>query len=219
MGGFVTNTRDVTERVLAAERLAHLAAHDPLTGLANRLLLDDRIVQARAAAIRHDEVLAALFVDIDHFKQVNDQHGHGTGDLLLAEVARRLRSAARADDTVIRLGGDEFVVLASVGDEDAASELAARVCSSFAEPFVLGELSIAITASVGVATTDDLVGDVDLLDAADVALYEAKAVGRNGWAAYLPQMRRRPVSDAGRPAAVHDHQCPATSRPMPRHAG
>ena len=156
VGGFVTNTRDVTERVLAAERLAHLAAHDPLTGLANRLLLDDRIVQARAAAIRHDEVLAALFVDIDHFKQVNDRYGHGTGDLLLADVARRLRSAARADDTVIRLGGDEFVVLASVSDKDAASELAARVCSSFAEPFVLGELRIAITASVGVATTDDL---------------------------------------------------------------
>jgi len=191
VGGFVTNTHDVTERVLAREHLAHQATHDPLTGLPNRTSLDERILQASAAATRHGEVLAALFVDIDHFKRVNDSYGHSTGDLLLIDVAKRLRAAARADDTVIRLGGDEFVVIASVCDPGAAAELAARVCASFAEPFALDALLLTVTASVGVATTGDLTGDSDLLEAADVALYEAKAVGRNGWVAHRPNLQRQ----------------------------
>lgn len=189
VGGFVTNTHDVTDRVLAAERLAHQAAHDPLTGLPNRTLLADRMVQASASALRHDELLAALFVDVDHLKAVNDTYGHGTGDVLLVEVATRLRAAVRVDDTVIRFGGDEFVVIACLRDEAAATELAARVCAAFRAPFLLGDLMLSVTVSVGVATTGGPGDEAGLLDAADVALYEAKALGRDGWVAYLPQMR------------------------------
>jgi diguanylate cyclase (GGDEF)-like protein/PAS domain S-box-containing protein len=193
VGGFVTNTHDVTERVLAREHLAHQATHDPLTGLPNRTSLDERMVQATAAAARHGELLAALYVDIDHFKRVNDSYGHGMGDLLLIDVAKRLRTAARADDTVVRLGGDEFVIIASVRDEGASADLAARVCTSFAEPFELDALMLSVTASVGVATTGGLTEGTDLLDAADLALYEAKAVGRNGWASYRPHLQAERV--------------------------
>ena len=184
--GYVINTRDVTEWVSATERLAHQATHDSLTGLPNRTMLDDRMVQARVSARRHDEVLAAFFVDVDHFKAVNDTYGHATGDLFLIEAARRLRQAARIDDTVARLGGDEFVVIASIVDEAAAHALAARLCDAFAEPFLLDGLLLAVAASVGIATTTDLSGDLDLLSAADIALYEAKATGGGGWAAYKP---------------------------------
>ncbi len=197
VGGFVINTRDVTERVLAAEGLAHRATHDSLTGLPNRSLLEEHLNQLRGAAARHDEIVAALFVDVDHFKQVNDTFGHGTGDLLLVEVARRLVDAVRVSDVVFRLGGDEFVILASVRDEAAAHELASRACEAFTQPFVLGTQEITATSSVGVCTTGDVLGDADLLEAADMALYEAKAVGRNGWVAYLPHMHRdrRPAVD------------------------
>jgi diguanylate cyclase (GGDEF)-like protein/PAS domain S-box-containing protein len=187
--GFVINTRDVTEWVSATERLAHQATHDALTGLPNRTMLEDRIVQVRASARRRDEVLAAFFVDVDHFKAVNDTYGHAVGDLFLIEAARRLRQAARIDDTVARLGGDEFVVIASIVDEGAAHALAARLCDAFAEPFLLDGLLLAVAASVGIATTTDLSGDLDLLSAADIALYEAKATGGGGWAAYKPDSR------------------------------
>ena len=187
--GYVINTRDVTDWVSATERLAHQATHDALTGLPNRAMLEDRMVQARASARRRDEVLAAFFVDVDHFKAVNDTYGHATGDLFLVEAARRLRQAARIDDTVARLGGDEFVVIASIVDEEAAHVLAARLCDAFAEPFLLDGLLLAVAASVGIATTTDLHSDVDLLDAADIALYEAKASGRGSWAVYAPDSR------------------------------
>ena len=187
--GYVINTRDVTDWVSATERLAHQATHDALTGLPNRAMLEDRMVQARSSALRRHEVLAAFFVDVDHFKAVNDTYGHATGDLFLVEAARRLRQAARIDDTVARLGGDEFVVIASIVDEAAAFELASRLCDAFAEPFLLDGLLLAVAASVGIATTSDLDGDVDLLGAADIALYEAKACGRGGWAVYTPGSR------------------------------
>ena len=191
VGGFVINTRDVTERVLATERLAHQATHDALTGLPNRTLLEDRMAQARSSARRHGEILAAFFVDIDRFKSVNDTYGHAAGDLFLIEAARRLRRAARVDDTVARLGGDEFVVVACLHDDGAAYELAARLCTAFKEPFVLNDVLLSVAASVGIATTRDTDGDIDLLDAADIALYEAKADGLGAWAAFEPGMRAR----------------------------
>lgn len=187
--GFVTNTRDITDRVLAAERLAHQATHDGLTGLPNRSVLSERLAQGRAAAHRDGELLAVLFVDVDHFKEVNDRFGHRAGDHLLQEVAVRLREAARETDEVFRLGGDEFLVATQVPDARSASEMAARVCDSFARPFPLGEALISVRASVGVATSADAVDDAGLLHAADLALYEAKALGRNGWATYRPHLQ------------------------------
>jgi diguanylate cyclase (GGDEF)-like protein/PAS domain S-box-containing protein len=195
VGGYVINTRDVTERVLANERLAHQASHDSLTGLPNRVLLEERMIDARAAAIRNAEVLSILYVDVDHFKAVNDAYGHGVGDLVLTEVANRLRTVATAQQTIARLGGDEFVIVAGLPDEPAARELAAHICDAFREPFVVEGRTLAVTVSVGVATSDDTEADVDLLEAADLAMYEAKAVGRAGWVTYLPHMRRRDRRD------------------------
>jgi diguanylate cyclase (GGDEF)-like protein/PAS domain S-box-containing protein len=189
VGGFVINTRDVTERVVAAEHLAHQATHDTLTGLPNRALLEDRMVQARSAATRRGEVFAAFFVDIDRFKGVNDTYGHATGDLFLIETANRLLRTARVDDTVARLGGDEFVVVACLRDETTAYDLASRLCGAFAEPFLLNGVLLAVTASVGIATVLDTDGDLDLLHAADIALYAAKANGRGSWVAFEPEMR------------------------------
>jgi diguanylate cyclase (GGDEF)-like protein/PAS domain S-box-containing protein len=216
VGGFVINTHDVTERVVAAERLAHQATHDALTGLPNRTLLEDRMVQARASARRHGEILTAFFVDIDRFKSVNDTYGHAAGDTFLIEAANRLRRAARAEDTVARLGGDEFVVVACLHDEPSAHQLASRLCGAFTEPFLLNGVLVSVAASVGIATTRDTDGDLDLLDAADIALYEAKADGRGAWAAFEPGMRahdrrrddrgpsRRAGSEVTEPAADAD---------------
>jgi diguanylate cyclase (GGDEF)-like protein/PAS domain S-box-containing protein len=203
--GFVINTRDITDRVLAAEHLAHRATHDSLTGLPDRSLLTERLVQAEAAAARRGLVVAALFVDVDHFKEVNDTHGHAIGDVLLTAVAHRLRATARAEDMVFRLGGDEFVLVATVASEAAAAELSARVCAAFRGPFVLADRVLAAGASVGVATTSDGASGPGLLEAADLALYEAKAAGRARWVAFRPYMRRlrRPAGDApGRPLLV-----------------
>lgn len=204
VGGFVANTRDVTDRVVAAERLAHQATHDVLTGLPNRMALEDRLTAARAGAAERGELLAVLFVDVDHFKWVNDTHGHGIGDLLLAEVGARLRRGARSEDMVIRVGGDEFIIIAGVRDEAASTQLAARVCEAFTRPFLLDGRELAITASVGVATTSDVPGDLDLIEAADRALYEAKAAGRDGWVAYLPQMRRQGLARAAEAPAPQE---------------
>jgi diguanylate cyclase (GGDEF)-like protein/PAS domain S-box-containing protein len=199
--GFVINTRDITDRVLAAEHLAHRATHDALTGLPDRSVLTERLVQAEAAAARRGMVVATLFVDVDHFKHVNDTHGHAIGDMLLTAVARRLRATARAEDMVFRLGGDEFVLVATVADDAAAAELSARVCAAFRAPFVLDDRVLTAGASVGVATTTDGASGSGLLDAADVALYEAKAAGRARWVAYRSDLRRpqRPVAAAPAP--------------------
>ncbi len=190
VGGYVVNTRDVTDRVEAVAHLAHRATHDALTGLPNRALLQDRMAQAQAAAARGEEQLAALFIDLDHFKEVNDTYGHGVGDLLLVDVARRLAAASRAQDTVARQGGDEFVVLARVRSAAEANQLAARLCASFEEPFLLGDLVLAVTASVGVATASDVAEDLDLMGAADIALYATKDRGRAGWTAYTSGMAK-----------------------------
>ena len=193
VAGFVINTRDVTDRVLALEVASHQAAHDALTGLPNRALLEDRMTQAATVASRHGEQLAALYVDVDHFKDVNDTFGHRAGDIVLTEVAERLRAAARDDDTVARLGGDEFVVTGTVPHPAAAEALAARICAAFAEPVGGGDGPfVALSVSVGVATSEQSDGRIGLLDAADLALYEAKSRGRDRWVAYDPDMGRHP---------------------------
>lgn len=202
VAGFVVNASDVTDRVVALEQAAHRASHDALTGLPNRSLLEDRMTQAAAAAARHDELLVALFVDLDHFKDVNDTYGHGAGDAVLAEAAARLRRSARAEDTVARLGGDEFVVTGRVADERAAAILAARAWTAFTEPFeALGHI-VRMTVSVGVATSGRGRDAAGLLAAADVALYEAKARGRDQWVAYDDAMGHRGGRGATTPSGL-----------------
>jgi diguanylate cyclase (GGDEF)-like protein/PAS domain S-box-containing protein len=204
VGGYVINLRDITERVLAAGRLRHEAAHDELTGLPNRALMEDRLLQIRASALRHRELVAAVIVDLDDFKGVNDAHGRLVADQLLVEIAGRLQGVARLDDTVVRLGGDEFVVVATIPAAADAQLLAARVFAAFRDAFVLPTATIAVTASIGVATTADADDCIDLLEAADLALHEAKASGGGVWVTYRPPMRagddrvrRIPMFDQG----------------------
>ena len=162
----------------AEEKLAHLAVHDPLTGLPNRILLVDRIEVALARRARRAQVVAALFCDLDGFKDVNDSYGHHVGDEVLKAVATRLGIASRASDTVGRIGGDEFVILCEDVEDTAAFGLASRIVASLAEPFDVGGHQISLSASIGVAfARSDEPGE--LLRNADAAMYLAKQRGRN----------------------------------------
>jgi diguanylate cyclase (GGDEF)-like protein len=168
------------------ERLRHLAFHDPLTGLPNRLLAFDRAEQMLARARRHDHPVAALYVDVDGFKRVNDTYGHSAGDELLCGVAGRLAAIVREGDTAGRLGGDEFVVLLEGSTLDAGPEpVAERLLQSLHRPYELsGDFGpLSVTASIGIATG---VRDSaqQLLHEADLALYRAKATGRDRYVVF-----------------------------------
>lgn len=181
--GVLASTRDITGLKAAEAALAHQATHDPLTGLANRWLVLDRLHAALARAARQSGYLALFFVDLDHFKAVNDTLGHKVGDRVLVEVARRLLSVARSEDTVGRLAGDEFVVICErVPDEERVSEIARRIVSALAGPYELADGPVRVSGSVGVALAEDGgVGSSALLARADGAMYEVKRAGRNGY--------------------------------------
>ena len=163
---------------LADEREAfrHAALHDALTGLPNRVLLHDRLQQAINAARRHRHLVALLMVDLDDFKQVNDVHGHETGDLVLRQVARRLESSVRVSDTVARLGGDEFaIVLPDASSRAAAEQAAEKIGAALRPPIAVGADAVDVGGSVGVAFYPDDGEDSDaLLNVADLAMYRAK---------------------------------------------
>lgn len=188
--GYRGATRDVTREVRNARTLEHMATHDSLTGLCNRTLLETRLRQ-RARDRRANGAHAILFIDLDRFKQVNDTLGHKAGDLLLAEIARRLKRCVRPDDTVARLGGDEFVVLAECGEDDtAASSIAGKLLAALNEPFALGSHSIRPSASIGISLCpQDGIDPERLLQDADCALYRAKQDGRECFRFYHPDMR------------------------------
>ena len=179
--GVLGTYEDVTERRAAEMRIEYLAYHDGLTGLPNRMLLEDRLGQAVATARRHGRKIAVLFIDLDGFKSVNDRHGHEGGDVFLREVGRRLATCVRSGDTVARLGGDEFVVLL-VELEGRSDLLAAieRVMTAIRHPVVFGGTPVSLTASLGVAVfpVPQAAGE-DLLRYADAAMYQAKESGRD----------------------------------------
>jgi diguanylate cyclase (GGDEF)-like protein/PAS domain S-box-containing protein len=194
--GFVGTLEDVTERQAWEASLAHQASHDPLTGLLNRRRLLDLLRQDLAAvADPHADGgrPALLFLDLDDFKLVNDSLGHDLGDRLLVEVATRLGTAVRDGDVVARLGGDEFVVLCrEVADERAAGEMARRVLDAVTGPVSLGAstVTVSVSASIGVVVAGPAhVEAEELLRDADVAMYQAKAAGRNCWALFDEQAR------------------------------
>jgi diguanylate cyclase (GGDEF)-like protein len=169
-------------------RFRHMALHDALTGLATRILLEDRLSTAVEAARRHQTGLALLMIDIDKFKTINDTYGHHSGDEVLRVAANRLTRAVRKSDTVARMGGDEFVVLLpDIFDPAMAESVAAKVVNSLADPIYFQEYQIPVSASVGVCTLDSDELDVErLLKAADNALYQAKARGRNCYHIFTP---------------------------------
>jgi len=172
--------RDISERKEAAERIAHLAFHDSLTGLPNRAVFADHLERTVARAADSDEPVAVLCVDLDGFKAVNDLYGHPAGDALLIAAAQRLRAAVRGHELVARLGGDEFaVVQAAEQQPDHAGLLAGRILEALAEPFAIGPDTVRISASVGVALFPaDAADPESLVKNADMALYRAKAEGR-----------------------------------------
>ena len=163
------------------EQLAHLAYHDGLTALANRSLFHDRLGQGLARAKRHTRAVAVLYLDLDAFKLVNDEEGHDAGDAVLVEVARRLCGVVRAEDTVARMGGDEFaIVMEDVEDLRVVTGIAARIVEDVARPIHVDGREVIITASVGIAYSEEGLTDVEsLLRDADLAMYRAKADGKN----------------------------------------
>jgi diguanylate cyclase (GGDEF)-like protein len=174
----------------ANQQLRHLATHDALTGLPNRVLLDDRLQQAMAHADRDMRSFALLVCDLDRFKLINDSLGHRAGDELLQEVARRLLTVVRAADTVARFGGDEFVLIAtSIGDAEDAEALAARVMDVLHAPVRIAAIDIHTSPSIGIAMyPDDGVTMQALLAHADAAMYSAKQHGRGNFRRYAPGM-------------------------------
>jgi diguanylate cyclase (GGDEF)-like protein/PAS domain S-box-containing protein len=193
--GIVLNCRDISERKIYEDQLAHQAFHDPVTGLANRALFSDRVSHALARSTREGSMVGVIFIDLDDFKTINDSLGHASGDAVLQEVAHRLRGAVRPTDTVARFGGDEFAVLVEeVERGQEAVDVAERVLDGLNAPIDLGEKELYVGASLGVCITSDGHTDADdLLRNADVAMYMAKREDKGKYRIFEPDMHREVV--------------------------
>ena len=191
--GFVVHFYDVGDRRAAQQALVHQTLHDGLTGLPNRALLLDRLGHALDRSVRREHSAALLFLDVDHFKAVNDALGHATGDALLREVADRLRATMRPEDTVARLGGDEFVICCEeIADAAGAIAMAERIREVFAEPFHPDGHELTVGTSIGIALAADTTESPEaMLRDADAAMYVAKARGRDRYVVYDDALRRR----------------------------
>lgn len=191
--GYVGIALSMAEQVALQQRLRHEATHDSLTGLANRSLLHEKLASAIEAARREGHLVAVLHLDLDRFKVVNDGFGHPFGDLVLQAVAQRFFALVRLHDTVVRMGGDEFVILVPrVERTEDVDEVAQRVVDSFAAPFTVEGRRIHLSGSVGIAFyPQDGHDGLELIDNADMAMYYAKAGGRNAFRAFLPEMAEK----------------------------
>ncbi len=187
---FIVSERDVTEERHLADQLLHRALHDPLTGLANRALFEDRLGQARERLTRNGGYGAVLLIDLDDFKGVNDTYGHPTGDRLLVGVARRFELVTRSSDTLCRVGGDEFLYLAeNLSGPDEVTVIAERLLNVLVEPFSLDGLTLEQNATIGVAICHDGVLDgAECIKYADTAMYEAKRHRRGHFEVFTPDM-------------------------------
>ncbi len=181
LAGYIDTAMDITERKSEEARVQHLAYHDALTGLPNRRLLLDRLGQALAQAERRRHAVAVLFADLDGFKIINDTLGHAAGDALLQQAVARLREVLREEDTVARVGGDEFlIVLPNLASGEAAAQVAQKALTALAAPFQIAEHTSQVTVSLGISLYPrDGAGPETLVRHADLALYRAKAEGRN----------------------------------------
>ncbi|MDO9106013.1 MAG: EAL domain-containing protein [Methylovulum sp.] len=183
---------DITEQKRNEARIQYLANYDPLTGLPNRSQLDEHVKYAISLAKRNSGQLALMFLDLDHFKDINDTLGHSIGDALLIELARRLRLTLREEDTVTRLGGDEFILLLpGVGADDAA-KVAQKMLDVIAQPYQINQYDMTLTASIGIAIYPNDGEDLETLSKnADAAMYRAKQEGRHASRFFTPEMQAR----------------------------
>jgi diguanylate cyclase (GGDEF)-like protein/PAS domain S-box-containing protein len=181
--GVVVNCRDTTERRVLEARLRHLAYHDSLTGLPNRVLFMDRLGQALARLARSGHMLAVLFIDLDDFKEINDHYGHAIGDEVLAIAAQKIGKCLRPSDSAARLGGDEFaLVLEDLNEPDDAGIVAKRIFGQLEEPIEIKGNKIPLEVSIGVAIGESSEQQAEqLLIEADKAMYQAKAGGKHRW--------------------------------------
>ncbi|HYI09019.1 MAG TPA: EAL domain-containing protein [Thermoanaerobaculia bacterium] len=195
VGAVVLNYRDISQRKETEKQLEYRAHYDALTGLPNRLLFRDRLVNSLAHAKRNRVGVAVMYLDVDHFKLVNDGLGHSFGDRLLADVARRLDSALRASDTISRIGGDEFsILLPEVTNTEAVAGVARKILESLAKPFQMDGHDLFVTASIGVSCYPTDGDDAEtLLKCADAAMYRAKELGRNQAQLFTASMNERYV--------------------------
>ena len=211
--GAVIVFHDVSAARAMSLRMSHLAQHDFLTQLPNRLLLGDRLTGAMAASCRHGRPLAVLYVDVDHFKSVNGSHGHAVGDQLLKSIAGRLRGCVRQCDTVCRYGGDEFVILLSELDDTSDAALCAdKILAELEAPHHIGDHRLRATVSIGIAVYPGDGKEAEtLLHSADIALHYAKKHGRNSRQRFQPDIDKSGRSDgtAGRKARHHHVWGPA----------
>jgi diguanylate cyclase (GGDEF)-like protein/PAS domain S-box-containing protein len=184
--------RDITESKQAEEKIRYLGQHDILTGLPNRALFEDRLAQTIALAETHEAIFALLFLDVDHFKKINDSFGHQHGDLFLKEVARRLTASVKSIDTVSRQGGDEFIILLhELANPEEAALIAHKICDALAEPFRLEQAVMQASISIGVAVYPrDGVTQEMLLKNSDIAMYHAKERGRNQFQYFSQELNR-----------------------------
>ncbi len=185
--------QDVSSRIQAEERLQYMATHDGLTGLPNSVLLNDRLEAALGRARRNRRGVGVMFLDLDHFKDVNDTFGHRVGDMLLKELARRIRAALRRSDVLARVSGDEFaIVLEEFPDENGPERVARKVLDEVQRPFHLEGHEIHVSASLGLALHPGDGGDAEtLLKNADAAMYHAKELGRNGFRLFSTELAQR----------------------------
>jgi diguanylate cyclase (GGDEF)-like protein/PAS domain S-box-containing protein len=192
IAGVIGLIRDITERKTAEQQIEYQAYHDSLTGLANRRLFQEHLTLALALAQRRQRLVAVLFLDLDHFKLINDSLGHSVGDALLKQVAARLKAAVREGDTVARVGGDEFtIVLQELNDRDDAGVVAQKMLHTIAEPVEIGGHRLYITTSIGITLFPDDGDDAEtLLKNADNAMYRAKAEGRNAYQMSTQELNR-----------------------------
>ncbi|MBW2039118.1 MAG: sensor domain-containing diguanylate cyclase [Deltaproteobacteria bacterium] len=194
-GRVIVTLSDVTERKRAEQQLAYMATHDPLTGLPNRMLFNDRLTLALAHAQRKQQKLAMMLLDLDRFKEVNDTLGHSAGDKLLQAVGDRLARLLRKSDTVARMGGDEFLLLLpEIVRMEYVAKIAQKILEAFREPFVLDDHKLHITTSIGIAIYPEDGEYTDtLMKNADIAMYRAKQKGRDNYQRYTPAMTDKSV--------------------------
>ncbi len=187
---YIAITSDITARKQVEAQIRHLAQHDALTGLPNRILLEDRAEQSLLQSTRRDLLVALLFIDLDRFKVINDTLGHAVGDELLAAVARRLQSSVRVEDTVARQGGDEFVIVVpNIGHPEDAAQVAQQVVAAMSAPFRVRDYELHVTPSIGISIYPGDGENVQtLMKNADTAMYDAKYSGGNAYHFYAARM-------------------------------